>query len=100
MPEKPLPWKATTVAILIIGIAVFPYFLSTDIFAPIERILPYHALLIFWLLTLFLALRYRTSMNRLMRRLHERALDSELPDEGNPIFEKQDQDRKSHGFPD
>ena len=89
MPAKPLPWKATAVAVLIIGIAVFPYFLSTDIFAPIERILPYHALLIFWLLTLFLALRYRTSMNRLMR---ERALASQLRKEVTPTRDRRDED--------
>jgi tellurite resistance protein TehA-like permease len=76
-----MSWKAMAVAILIIGITVFPYFLSTDIFAPLERILPYHALLIFWLLTLFLALRYRTSMNRLIRKLRERTLESQVPEE-------------------
>ena len=89
MPAKPLPWKAVAVAVLIIGIAGFPYFLSTDIFAPIERILPYHALLIFWLLTLFLALRYRTSMNRLMR---ERALASQLREEVTSNRDRRDED--------
>ncbi len=69
------------VAIFILGIAAFPYFLSPDFFAPVERILPYHALLLLWIFTLFLAIHYRISKTQSDRNLYrfkeaiERKLD-------------------------
>lgn len=69
------------VAIFILGIAAFPYFLTPDFFAPVERILPYHALLLLWILTLFLAIHYRISKTQSDRNLYrfkeaiERKLD-------------------------
>lgn len=73
----------TAIAIFILGIAAFPYFLSPDFFAPVERILPYHALLLLWLLTLFLAIHYRISKTQSDRNLHrlEEAIESERREE-------------------
>ena len=58
------------IALFILGIAVFPYFLSPDFFAPVERILPYHALLLLWVLTLFFAIHFRISKTHSDRNLH------------------------------